>query len=128
MEEAPMSEDACRSEELGPPSEFTCPDCSGTLFEIDEGTSLRFRCRVGHAYSEEAMTKAQGDGVERALWIALRALEERSALMRKLAGNARRRGRVGVAAAFEGRSRQVEEDVRTIHDLIVSGGSLDTAE
>jgi hypothetical protein len=48
--------------------------------------------------------------------------------MRKLADYARRRGRDGVAAAFEGRSRQVEEDVRTLHAVIISGGSLDTAE
>jgi two-component system chemotaxis response regulator CheB len=125
VEEAPVPEDARRSDELGPPSEFTCPDCSGTLFEIEEGTNLRFRCRVGHAYSDGAMEKAQGDGVERALWVALRALEERSALMRKLADNAYRRGHRGVAAAFEGRSRRVEEDVRAIHEVIAKGGSLE---
>jgi two-component system, chemotaxis family, protein-glutamate methylesterase/glutaminase len=128
IEEAAAPEEACRSDQLGLPSEFTCPDCSGTLFEIEEGNSVRFRCRVGHAYSEGAMTTAQGDGVERALWAALRALEERSALMRKLADRARRRGLDAVATAFEGRSRKVEDDVRSIHAVITSGGSLEPVE
>lgn len=125
VEEAPSPEQAYRSEELGPPSEFTCPDCSGTLYEIAEGRGLRFRCRVGHAYSEGALINAQGDGVERALWTALRALEERSALMRKLADCAHRRGHHGVAVAFEGRSKRVEEDVRALHTVISKGGSLE---
>ena len=124
-EEAAVPDEAYRSEELGITSPFTCPDCSGALWEIDEARGTRFRCRVGHAYSEEAMIKAQGDSVERALWTALRALEERVALLNKLAGHARARGHVAVAAMFESRSKQADEDVRALHDVIMSGRALE---
>ena len=100
VEEGSMST-ACRSDELGPPSFFTCPDCSGTLFEIEQGQLLRYRCRVGHAYSQDSLVAAQNDAVERALWVALRSLEEREALMRRLADNSRRHGHHAVATMFD---------------------------
>jgi two-component system chemotaxis response regulator CheB len=72
----------------GPASGFTCPECSGALWELQEGEIVRYRyrCRVGHAYSEEAMIEAQGTAVEAALWSALEVLEERSELLRRIAG------------------------------------------
>src|SRR5207247_1163630 len=107
-EEAPVPSDAHRSDELGPASALTCPDCHGTLWEIEDGSQTRFRCRVGHAYSEETMIKAQGESVERGLWAALRALEERAALVEKLAKRARRRGHSAVASMFDERTKQVD--------------------
>ena len=47
--------------------------------------AVRYRCRVGHSYSEDAMVDAQGTAVEAALWTALEVLEERSELLRRLA-------------------------------------------
>src|SRR5262249_46273686 len=112
-------------EELGPPSSFTCPECSGTLYELTNGGRLRFRCRVGHAFSEDAMVEAQGDSAERALWTALRALEERAALMVRLATMARGRGHLAVASMFEDKSKQLNLDVKSVHDLITSSRALD---
>jgi len=124
-EETVDGEASKNSEELGVPSGLTCPDCHGALWEIDDGSSVRYRCRVGHAYSQESMIAAQNDSVERALWAALRALEERGALIDKLAGSARRRGHETIAKLFESRLRAIDHDVRTLHDLIVSGGTLE---
>ena len=64
---------------------FTCPDCHGTIWEVNENGEIRFECRVGHAYSPEAMREAADEDVERSLWIALRALEETAALDQRLA-------------------------------------------
>jgi two-component system chemotaxis response regulator CheB len=125
VEEAEDRSEARRSEELGIPSPFTCPDCSGTLYEIHDGDVIRYRCRVGHGYTENSMVNAQAETGERALWTALRTLEERLALMRKLAGNARRRGHVMVAGMFEERAQQVDSDIEAIHSLIVAGRSFE---
>jgi two-component system, chemotaxis family, protein-glutamate methylesterase/glutaminase len=70
----------------GPPSSFTCPECSGAVWELRDGTLVRYRCRVGHTYSEDAMVEAQGEAVEAALWTALEVLEERGELLRRIAG------------------------------------------
>jgi two-component system, chemotaxis family, protein-glutamate methylesterase/glutaminase len=73
-------------EKLGPPSEFICPECSGPLWELKEGRPLQFRCHVGHSYSPESLLADHSDGLERALWAAVRTLDERAALLRRLAG------------------------------------------
>jgi two-component system, chemotaxis family, protein-glutamate methylesterase/glutaminase len=69
----------------GPPSAFTCPECNGPLWELSEGELMRYRCRVGHAYSEDSMVVEQGSAVEAALWSALELLEERSEFLDRIA-------------------------------------------
>lgn len=68
----------------GPPSTLTCPECHGPLWELDVGRLKRYQCRVGHAYSEEALVVEQGSAVETALWSALEALEERAEFLGRL--------------------------------------------
>jgi two-component system chemotaxis response regulator CheB len=76
----------------GEPSYFTCPDCGGTLWEHDEHGLLRFRCRVGHAYSTEGLLGGQLGALESALWAAVVALEERRDLAAKLGRRLEQRG------------------------------------
>src|SRR5215212_9137289 len=40
-------------ERPGELSQFTCPECSGPLYEIQSGDLVRFRCKVGHAFTAE---------------------------------------------------------------------------
>jgi two-component system, chemotaxis family, protein-glutamate methylesterase/glutaminase len=93
----------------GSASAFTCPECHGSLWEVSEGDLVRYRCRVGHAYSEESMVVEQGSSVESALWSALKALEERAEFLDRVAerhGDRRPRLRVRfVAAAADARER-----------------------
>lgn len=72
-------------ETLGPPSGYTCPDCNGSLASVSEGN---FRCRVGHAWTSDALLRARDEEVEGALWIALRSLQEKAKLSRRLADKA----------------------------------------
>lgn len=67
---------------LGPPSGYTCPDCNGSLIAVSEGN---YRCRVGHAWTADALLRARDDEVENALWIAIRSLQEKAKLSRRLA-------------------------------------------
>ena len=46
-------------EQLGRSSRFTCPECHGALWEIDDGALLRYRCHVGHAFTGDAVLQAQ---------------------------------------------------------------------
>lgn len=98
-------------EHPGAPSPWPCPDCNGVLWEIQDGPILRFRCRVGHAWAAEALVQEQGESIEAALWMALRALEDRAALNEKLAIRAEEQGRHWGA----GRHR---EDLAAMRDSI----------
>jgi two-component system chemotaxis response regulator CheB len=111
--------------QIGVESGLTCPECSGILREVHEGDVVRFRCRVGHAYTSQTMLEAQGDSIERALWTAVRQLEERSLLIRKLAAAARGRGHEGVAAMFEDRGVALGREVTVLRELIAGGRALE---
>lgn len=75
----------------GDMSGYTCPDCQGALIEIDPDAH-HYRCRVGHAWSAEALLAAQVDELERALWTALRSLDEKTGLARRMQTDALDRG------------------------------------
>ena len=124
-EAALPSEHAIVGQAFGVESGLTCPECSGILREVREGDVLRFRCRVGHAYTSLSMLEAQGDALETALWTAVRSLEERCMLLNKLAESARSRGHDEIAARFLDRSGALERDVQTLRDLVAQGRALE---
>jgi two-component system, chemotaxis family, protein-glutamate methylesterase/glutaminase len=105
----------------GSPSPFACPECGGVLWELDEGELLRFRCRVGHAYSPDTLTTKQLETLEDALWAALRALEEQAALARRLAGRARDRGQRRVADRFSARADAARGRTELIRQALTDG-------
>jgi two-component system, chemotaxis family, protein-glutamate methylesterase/glutaminase len=100
--------------EDGMPSMFSCPDCGGTLWELDDEAVLRYRCRTGHAYNPGAMLASQGRAVEGALWSALRALGERRSLLLKLAKQARARGHEHAAAHMRHQADELVEQMRPL--------------
>ena len=112
----------------GSPSVYGCPDCGGTLWELQDDQWLRFRCRVGHAYSAEGLLESQGEGLESALWSAFRSLQESAALARRIAERARGNKRDLAAEKFELKSRRAEVQARLIRELLVSGQGETGAE
>jgi two-component system, chemotaxis family, protein-glutamate methylesterase/glutaminase len=87
-------------ESLGRPSAFTCPECHGTLFDLEEAGVEYHRCRVGHAYTGDSLAAAQGETLEAALWAALRSLEENASLLASLSKRATAAGRTLSAQQF----------------------------
>ncbi|HET6440193.1 MAG TPA: chemotaxis protein CheB [Anaeromyxobacter sp.] len=69
----------------GARAELVCPVCHGVLTETAIGDFRHFRCHVGHAFTLESLLGEQGEELERALWAAVRSLEEGAALARRLA-------------------------------------------
>lgn len=104
-----------------PPGEksiFSCPDCGGVLYELEEGGLLRYRCRIGHAYAAESLSAAQSDSIDRALGIALRALEERAVLSRRLEKRMEEAGRTRLAFRYASRAEEAEEHATALRALI----------
>lgn len=102
----------------GTPSGFACPDCHGALWELREGDLIRFRCRTGHAFSADNAAAGMDEEVERALWAALRSLEEKGALARKLMADAAGRDIPVVVGMYEKRLRDAEANARTIRRML----------
>ncbi|MDM0009524.1 chemotaxis protein CheB [Variovorax sp. J22G73] len=70
---------------IATPSTFSCPDCGGVLFELEDKHPVRYRCHTGHAFSLRSLAATQEQATDAALWSALRALQEKEALLRRLA-------------------------------------------
>jgi two-component system chemotaxis response regulator CheB len=98
---------------LGRPSSFSCPDCDGALVELDAAPK-RFRCQVGHAWTGEALLDAQGATLEKAVWTALRTLEEKAVLARRMRGDASARG----AELLVRRFQRTEEEASAAADVL----------
>ena len=96
------------------PSLFSCPDCGGVLSEIDADGVVRFRCRVGHAYSPRTLFTMQEEGLEEALWAALRALVERTDMSERLARRSRDRGFPAAARRFEEQAADARRRAETV--------------
>jgi two-component system chemotaxis response regulator CheB len=88
------------------------------LTERDEAGVPQWRCRVGHRYSPESLADAQAQGVEAALWAAIRALEDRAALLERIAGQAEERGFGSSARAFRGRAREAEAQAGVVRSAL----------
>jgi two-component system chemotaxis response regulator CheB len=103
-----------------PPSEFTCPQCGGALWELRDGNVPRFRCHVGHGYTGQSLIAEQTDEVEAALWTALRALEENAALQRRLAERARQGNWPLVEKSYREAASNAESRAAVIRKVLVS--------
>ena len=96
----------------GRPTSLTCPDCGGVLNLYENGRLMRFGCQVGHTYSPDSLFDGQSQAVESAVWAAIRALEERADLLRRMA---RRSHQERSARRLQDRASQVEEESRVLH-------------
>lgn len=109
------------SDRPGTPSPFSCPECSGTLWELEEGKLIRFRCRTGHALSVKTLLAKQTEAVEDAMWVALRALEEKAALAQRLASRARERNQSVTVKHFEEQEQSSKQPAAVIRQMLLQG-------
>jgi two-component system, chemotaxis family, protein-glutamate methylesterase/glutaminase len=116
------------TEKPGFPSRFSCPECQGVLWEIDDDMMYRFRCRVGHAYSPETLMSKQSDAVEVALWAGLRALEENASLMQRISKRMLEMGNTASAARFSDQAIGALQRADTLRQLILQREPLTAVE
>jgi two-component system chemotaxis response regulator CheB len=104
----------------GTPSGFACPDCGGSLWEIEEGELTRFRCRVGHAWAAGSLVAEQAEAVEAALWTAFRALEERAALCRRITARFEKRHGRNLSARFARPAAEAKRRAEVLRQVLMT--------
>jgi two-component system chemotaxis response regulator CheB len=112
-----MSSDITELKKIGEQSDFTCPDCGGSLFQIKEEKHPRFRCFTGHVYTGELLMEKQGEAVEESLWISIRMLEERRNLLLNLG---RREAAGNIMDNYQDRADELEVHIKRLKDLLVT--------
>lgn len=104
-------------DKLGTLSPFTCPECHGALWEINDGSMLRYRCHVGHAYSADAIITAGSIEIDRMMETLLRSHRERAALVRHMAKLERSLRNDALARQLEARAKEYDEDAELVRRL-----------
>ena len=105
---------------------YTCPECGGSLWQVNEEQFVGFRCHVGHIYQAETLLAEQDGALEAALWTAVRTFKERFLLASQLAQRERQRGNEESAVRYEDQARVAERYGETIQRLLT--GSPPTKE
>lgn len=101
----------------GRKSPYGCPACGGVLYDVVEATD-EFRCRTGHTYSGEALQQEQDFAIESAIYTALRALEDRGTLLRRLSQRAQDAGHRNTAERYSEELRSVEANAEAVRRLL----------
>ena len=78
---------------------------SGPLYEIQDGKLIRFRCRVGHAYTAGSMLDEKSEALENALYVALNTLEESAVMSERLTTRSHNHQHEHAARRFEERAQ-----------------------
>ena len=104
---------------IADPVALSCPQCGGVLSMMRDAKPLRFRCQVGHAFTAEAVAKEQEGAIDEALRVALRIIEERAELVRRMATDGRRAGRRALAEMYEERAAEYSEYADTIRKAVL---------
>ncbi len=106
---------------FGTPSVYSCPDCGGVLQERQEGSLLRFRCQVGHAFSVESLLSEQPEVLERALWAALKTLRERSHLAQRLSEQGQASGLPTRSTYYTDLLHETRQHISALENVLRSG-------
>jgi two-component system chemotaxis response regulator CheB len=105
-----------------PPNErqiaLSCPECGGSLYEEKSGDMAHFRCHVGHSFSPETLSETHKEALERALWAAVRTLNERVTMHRQFLRRERNAGEDLLFKRFEESVAAAERDVRLLREII----------
>lgn len=110
---------------LGAQSVYGCPDCGGGLWKVGDGKQDRYRCHIGHSYTERDLTLKQAEQVESTLWMALRMIEERHNLLRKMEEDTKQKGFGRIASEQGDRAKELEDHISKLKELLFAIQKVD---
>jgi two-component system chemotaxis response regulator CheB len=97
-------------------SGLICPECGGPLYVGHAERAETYDCLVGHRWSPQSLAEEHGAAVERALWLAIRSLDERKRLTSRLADQARERGHALTAIQFDQAAEEARRSAATLRE------------
>jgi two-component system chemotaxis response regulator CheB len=102
---------------LGENSIYSCPDCGGGLWEMNSNGVKRYRCHVGHAFTEAGLLSGMQASTETALWTALRIIEERRNVLKSLAEKEKGRGKLA-SKRYVKRIKELETQIQHLKKVL----------
>lgn len=110
--------------EMGPLTQFTCPECKGSLVKITEGDLLRFRCHTGHGFSADALLEGLFETLDRLVWETTRGFQEASMLLEHLGRHMQENGGSTQADVFLAKARKLSQQASQLQRMAIGRESL----
>lgn len=109
--------DVAQVNSLGTLMPYNCPNCGGTLWEMESPDGQRFRCHTGHSYTAASLLGNQTEKIEETLWICLRMFEERRNLLHSMKTKG---GFAGTSIAD--RAKEADAHIERIRAILLAKG------
>ncbi len=106
---------------------FACPDCGGGLWEAKNDVIKRYRCHIGHAYTERDLVLKQAEAAGSTLWVALRMMEERKHLLKKMEGDYVKKGYKSLSTTNVERQDEMQRHIDRLKEILCDLQNHDTA-
>ena len=98
---------------------YTCPECGGVLWQMEEHGLSHFQCHVGHAYSPSNMLLQKSQALESLLWAAARTLTEKATLTRQRLAQLDGHGDADQRARVEEIARLDEKHLNMLREVLL---------
>lgn len=105
-------------EKIADTSVFACPDCGGNLWSVTGDIITRYRCHIGHAYSEKDLVVKQAETAGATLWVALRMMEERKHLLKKMEISSIQKGHKSLSSMHAENQETMERHITTLKKIL----------
>jgi two-component system chemotaxis response regulator CheB len=119
-----MMETVSIEENLGKLVPFSCPECQGPLWEVEEDKLRRYRCHVGHAFTAQTLLAEQGQFIEQTLWIALRSVEEHLEVLSRLIQDEQADGLSEKGEQYQEQMAMVKQQAENLRTLLNNNDRL----
>ena len=106
---------------------FACPDCGGGLWEAKNDIIKRYRCHIGHAYTERDLVLKQAEAAGSTLWVALRMMEERKHLLKKMEVDHTKKGYKSLSANNIEKQSEMTKHIDKLKEILFDLQNHDTA-
>jgi two-component system, chemotaxis family, protein-glutamate methylesterase/glutaminase len=103
---------------LGDKSIFSCPDCGGGLWEMKKDGFTRYRCHTGHVYTEKEFLLKHNEALENTLWVALRMMEERKNLLKKMSEEEASKGWTRSSGLKKEREQELNDHIERLKNIL----------
>ncbi|MCE3279306.1 MAG: hypothetical protein K0S44_1497 [Bacteroidetes bacterium] len=104
--------------EIADTSVFACPDCGGNLWEVKDDVVKRYRCHIGHGYTERDLVVKQAEVAGNTLWVALRMMEERKHLLKKMEVDSAKKGHKSTSLRHTTKHDEMERHIDKLKKML----------
>ncbi len=108
-------------EAIGTRTTYTCPECNGSIWQVDKSEPLRFRCHTGHSFTADTFLAEQTQNLEKALWSATQIMEDKVMFFRQMSERMGNYNLQSAAAKYEEYAKSLDAEVSLIRGIILNG-------